>query len=108
MKPHLIIRPTDAQDIKIIKALIGTWYELENATNSFKHQVAQRELKSLFKSTDEYLEAVDRENARQGQDHADGHAASDAEGSKENPEHSEPPVLQAGQDGKDQSPVQRS
>ena len=105
MKPHLIIRPTDTQDIKIIKALIGSFYDLENATTSFKRQLAQREFKSLYKSTDEYLEAIDRQVDGQGQGSADGHATPDAEGPAKDTEHSQPPILQAGKDGEDKSAV---
>ena len=105
MKPHLYIRPDDTDQLKIIKALIGSFHDWNNATTSIKQQLALREFKSLFKSADDYVAALYREPIDSGEDNADKPVASPAPDNQEVTDDTEPTVLPAPEDGQRQSPL---
>lgn len=105
MKQHLAIQPDNHDFLKIIKALIGTFQDWENSENSFKQQLALRELKAVMKSAESYCKALYDEGTNQGKDHADGPQSGGQESNKESTDNPESPVLQAPADGEPASTV---
>lgn len=81
---------------QLVYPIVKAFYEWENATTSFKTQIALRNLKQLMASLKKYVEA---EDPRPEQNHADGHATGSGEGGKESVDHPESAVLPAPADG---------
>jgi hypothetical protein len=105
MKQHLIINGWDEQDFRIIKALVATYHQWNNATTSFKQQIELREFKKLMQDADDYCLSRYHESINPGKDPVDGRKAGSSEPDKKDADHPEPAVLPPSEDGKHEGPV---
>jgi hypothetical protein len=87
---------------QLLSPIVEAFYEWNNATTSFKSQIALRRLKQIMQSLKQYVESEDNNSE---QDLADEHAADGGKGDKKSADHPKPSVSPTTSNGEHASTV---